>query len=173
MQRHFYFFRHGQTNENNLGKRYGDGINAWLTDFGVLQAKKLKEYFANKNIEVVYSSPYKRAIDTAKIAVPESENVKIIVKDELKETIFWFLTTESEEKKRQINKNFHIIKECFEHIVKEDKHKSIAISSHGAVTRALCWVCGHKVERVKNGECFHFVFDSGKWIFLESFCYDK
>ncbi len=170
MQRHFYFFRHGQTNENKAGKRYGTGIDAWLTDLGVLQAKNLREYFADKNIEVVYSSPYKRAIDTAKIAITNNKNIEIITNEALKETMFWFWATESEEKKRQINKNFNTIKNCLEHIIKTDNHNNIAIATHGGVTRALCWACGLKVEGIKNCECFHFVLDDEKWNFIESFC---
>lgn len=67
MQRNFYFFRHGETNENEVGIRYGDGIDAWLTKSGTLQAEKLSEFFKDKAVDVVYSSPYKRSIDTAKL----------------------------------------------------------------------------------------------------------
>lgn len=172
MQRNFYFFRHGETNENEVGIRYGDGIDAWLTNLGTLQAEKLSEFFKDKAVDVVYSSPYKRSIDTAKIALKNHKNLEIINNDDLREAIFWFYSTESEEKKQQIKENFERIKNCLEYIVKSERRNNIAVSSHGGVTRALCWACGHKVDRVKNGECFHFILEDGKWNFIESFCYD-
>ncbi|MFQ6729899.1 MAG: histidine phosphatase family protein [Alphaproteobacteria bacterium] len=168
MKKHFYFFRHGQTNENEVGIRYGTGIDAYLTDLGIVQAQKLSEFFKDKDIDVVYSSPYRRAIDTAKIALSD-KNVEIITKDELKEAIFWFWDTESEEKKKQINNNFKIIKNCLEHIVKHDERNNIAIASHGGVTRALCYACGLKVDSVKNCQCFHFTLDNDIWEFVEEF----
>ena len=168
MKRHFYFFRHGQTNENDVGIRYGTGIDAYLTDLGIAQAQELSRFFKDKDIDVVYSSPYRRAIDTAKIALSD-KNVEIIIKDELKEAIFWFWDTESEEKKKQINENFKIIKNCLEHIVKQDKRNNIAIASHGGVTRALCYACGLKADGIKNCQCFHFTLDGGSWEFVEEF----
>ena len=165
MQRHFYFFRHAQTNENDEGKRYGTGINAWLTELGIKQAKKLGKYLADKNIEIVYSSPYKRAIDTAKIAIQSNSAIKIIPDDALVETVFGFWYEDNE----VIAGNFNKIKSCLENIVENDVHQNIAIASHGGVTRALCWACGHKVEGIKNGECFHFVLENKKWKFVESF----
>ena len=168
MKRHFYFFRHGQTNENEAGVRYGTGIDAWLTDLGVEQANKLHEYFKDKDVDVVYSSPYRRAIDTAKIALSD-KNIEIITKDELKESIFWLWTTESEEKKKQIDDNFKLIKSCLESIVSSDKRTNIAIASHGGVTRALCWACGTKVDVIQNGQGFHFTLDENGWKYIETF----
>ena len=169
MERHFYFFRHGQTNENEVGVRYGTGIDAWLTDLGVTQATKLHEFFKDKNIQIVYSSPYRRAIDTAKIAITNDTDIEIIIKDSLKEAIFWFWNTENEDTKRQIEENFKIIKNCLDEIIKTDNRHSIAIASHGGVTRALCWACGLKVEGVQNAQCFHFVLDENGWKYIETF----
>lgn len=169
MKRNFYFFRHGQTNENSAGVRYGTGIDAYLTDLGRAQAEKLHEYFNDKNIQVVYSSPYRRAIDTAKIAIADDVNIEIITKDSLKEAIFWFWETEDEDKKKQINENFKIIKNCLDDIVKTDERPNIAIASHGGVTRALCFACGQRVDGIKNAQCFHFVLDENGWHYVETF----
>ena len=168
MPKHFYFFRHGQTNENELGQRYGTGFNAWLTDNGIAQATKLKEFSADKNIEVVYSSPLKRAIDTAKIAV-NNPNVKIITDERLTEAAFGFWYPDNEEKQKRVIENFNRIKSCFDDILINNTHSNIAVASHGGVTRALCWACGHKVEGIKNCECFHFVLEKGQWKFIDRF----
>lgn len=166
--RHFYFFRHGQTNENEQGQRYGTGFDAWLTDSGIVQATKLQEYFANKQIDVVYSSPLKRAIDSAKIAINNS-NIKIITDERLIEAAFGFWYSNNDEKQKRITENFNRIKSCFDDILAKDNHSNIAIASHGGVTRALCWACGYKVEDIKNCECFHFVLEKGQWKFVERF----
>ena len=168
-KKHFYFFRHAQTNENQAGERYGTGIDAWLTDLGIAQAEKLGDYLKDKNIEIVYSSPYKRAIDTAKIAITNNTNVKIITNDALKETMFWFWNTESKEQKQAIQRNFECIRKCLENIIKSDNRKNIAIVSHGGVTRALCWVCGYRVDVIRNAQCFHFVLDDKGWKYIETF----
>lgn len=169
MERHFYFFRHGQTNENEVGIRYGTGIDAYLTDLGIMQAQELSKFFKDKDIDVVYSSPYRRAIDTAKIALQNHKGIEIITNDDLKEAIFWFWDTDSEEKKKEINNNFEIIKNCLEHIIEHDKRNNIAIASHGGVTRALCYACGLKVDGVKNCQCFHFILDKNGWKYIETF----
>ena len=169
MKRHFYFFRHGQTNENEAHIRYGTGVDAWLTKLGVEQANKLHEFFKYKNIDVIYSSPYRRSIETAEIAITNNTNIEIITEDALKEAIFWFWSTESKEKKQQIDYNFSVIKNCLNEIVKTDSRANIAVASHGGVTRALCWTCGYKVDEIKNCQCFHFILDDDKWQFVETF----
>ena len=166
--RHFYFFRHGQTNENEFGQRYGTGFDAWLTDNGIAQANKLQEFFANKQIDVAYSSPLKRAIDTAKIAI-NNPNVKIITDDRLIEAAFGFWYSDDNSKQQIILENFNRIKSCLDDILDKDNHTNIVIASHGGVTRALCWACGHKVENIKNCECFHFILEKGQWNFIERF----
>lgn len=162
MERHFYFFRHGQTNENQSGKRYGTGIDAYLTETGIKQAEKLSEFLADKNIEIVYSSPYKRSIDTAKTAIKNCP--EIITDDALKEAAFGFWYSDE-----RINNNFNRIKNYFENVVLANNIKNVAISSHGGVTRALCWACGYKIGEIQNGQCFHFILDGNGWKLAETF----
>ena len=169
MERHFYFFRHGQTNENKAGKREGTGIDAWLTKLGIIQAQQLSEFLKNKKIQVIYSSPYKRAIDTAEIVLKNYHNVDIITAESLKEAVFGFWYDENEIGKNTINDNFNRIKKYLEHIVESDNRKNIAIASHGGVTRALCFACGHKVYGIQNCECFHFILNKDSWKYIESF----
>ena len=168
MMRHFYFFRHGQTNENEAGARYGTGMDAWLTPSGKEQAEKLRHFLSNKNIDVVYSSPLKRSVDTAKIAINDSK-VKIITDKRLIEAAFGFWYDKEDEKQKHIMDNFNRIKSCLDDIVSKDTHRNIAIASHGGVTRALCWACGLKVGGIKNCQCFHFTLDKGVWKFIEDF----
>ena len=82
--------------ENNVNKVILVGFSNQTN----LKAQELSKFFKDKGIEIVYSSPYRRAIDTAKIAITKDTDIKIITDDALKEAIFWFWDVEDEEKKR-------------------------------------------------------------------------
>ena len=61
-----YFFRHGETEWNNLGKING------LSDIALSQSGREKTYIVKKEIskisfDKVYSSPLSRAVETAEI----------------------------------------------------------------------------------------------------------
>lgn len=161
MKRHFYFFRHGQ--------REGIDEESTLNEVGIAQIKKLAEFLSDKNIEIAYSSPLKRSVDSARGVVNNNPNIKVITDARLIETAFGFWYAEDDPKQQRINENFNRIKSCLDDIVAHDKHTNIIISSHGGVTRALCWACGTKVGDVHMAHCFHFTLDEGKWEFIESF----
>ncbi len=61
-----YLVRHGQTNWNKLGKIQGHQ-DIELNDEGRNQAKVVKEKLKNVKFDMVFSSPLKRAEETAKI----------------------------------------------------------------------------------------------------------
>ena len=58
--------RHGQTNWNVLGKIQGQ-TDIELNENGKKQAKEISEYIRNENIELIITSPLKRAKETAEI----------------------------------------------------------------------------------------------------------
>ena len=61
-----YIVRHGQTDLNKL-KIYGGRIDSSLNESGIEDAKKAYLKLKNIKFDVVISSPYKRALETAKI----------------------------------------------------------------------------------------------------------
>lgn len=71
-----YLLRHGETAYNADGNRYCGRTDLALTDKGIAQAKAVFEQLRGKKIDAVYSSPLKRANDTAKIA-SGNENVTV------------------------------------------------------------------------------------------------
>lgn len=160
MKRYFYFFRHGQ--------RDGIDVESTLNEIGIAQAKKLANFLSDKNIQIIYSSPLKRAIDTAKIAI-NNPNVNIVTDDRLIETAFGFWYSDDDPHQVRISDNFNRVKSCLDNILATDRHTNVAVVSHGGVTRALCWACGKKVGDVKTGQCFCFSFDNGNWKFIETF----
>ncbi|MBU3160733.1 histidine phosphatase family protein [Clostridium frigoris] len=77
--------RHGETNWNALGKFQGcQDIN--LSNEGILQAEYLSKRFIN-NFDFIYTSPLKRALQTAKIIAKKS-NTTINVALNLREINF-------------------------------------------------------------------------------------
>ena len=61
-----YVVRHGETTQNKLGLVQGD-TESDLSEKGIEDAKALRELVDSLNIDVVVSSPLRRAIDTAKL----------------------------------------------------------------------------------------------------------
>lgn len=61
------FIRHGQTDVNKENRLQGAKVDAELNEYGRQYAKKAAANFDESQFDVVYSSPMKRAVETAKI----------------------------------------------------------------------------------------------------------
>lgn len=74
-----YFVRHGES-RNNITKEFSYKlIDYSLTPMGIVQAQQTAKYFEYKSIHEIYSSPLKRAIETAGIIACQLElEVKIV-----------------------------------------------------------------------------------------------
>lgn len=71
-----YIVRHGETEKNQYGLVQGQ-TEADLSEKGIEKAKELKELVSSLNIDVVISSPLKRAKDTAKIITDNKYPINI------------------------------------------------------------------------------------------------
>lgn len=78
-----YLTRHGETEWNVVRRMQGQGDSP-LTELGIKQAKWLAARLENKDIAYVYSSPLKRATDTADI-INYVLQASIVIDDRLKE----------------------------------------------------------------------------------------
>lgn len=74
-----YFVRHAESDVN-----IKDELLRPLTDDGIVESKFVKSYLANKNIDLIYSSPYKRSIETIR-ELSNYINKEIIIIENLKE----------------------------------------------------------------------------------------
>ncbi|MCL5069486.1 MAG: alpha-ribazole phosphatase [Actinobacteria bacterium] len=81
-----FLIRHGQTEWNSQG-RYQGAQDTILTETGIKQAKLAKKYLSRVNFTNFYSSPMKRALQTANI-ITEGLNIKINIRESLKELNF-------------------------------------------------------------------------------------
>ena len=68
MKKHFYVFRHGQTENNARNIWQGARLNPPLDATGEKQAAELADRLATLGLEIIYSSQLERAVQTAKIA---------------------------------------------------------------------------------------------------------
>jgi 2,3-bisphosphoglycerate-dependent phosphoglycerate mutase len=65
---YLYFARHGESEANLIQEFSNRGWKHGLTEKGVLQAQGLAYRLQNKNILRIYTSPLKRAVQTASLA---------------------------------------------------------------------------------------------------------
>lgn len=80
------FTRHGQTDWNVAMKIQGQ-IEIPLNETGISQAKELHDRLLNEKIDLVFSSPLSRALDTAKIAIGK-RNIPLLVDERLLEEYY-------------------------------------------------------------------------------------
>lgn len=81
-----YIVRHGETPWNKA-KRLQGNVDIELNDYGREIAVKTGEGLRDTNIDIIYSSPLKRAYETAKL-IRGSRNIEIITDDRIKEISF-------------------------------------------------------------------------------------
>jgi len=81
-----YLTRHGQT-EWNLQARFQGHMGSPLTEKGINNAKNLSDKLKEVEFSKIYSSPQKRAYDTAEI-IKRDKDIEIITDDRLKEMNF-------------------------------------------------------------------------------------
>lgn len=120
----FYLFRHGETYFSKNHVPYGEkGDLANILKEGIPAIKKIALILKKNNVNIIYSSPIKRCVQTVKIIQKEVPSIKVIYKQDLEEEkIIRNLETFSERVEK--------IKSTLDEIIKE-KHKKIAICSHG------------------------------------------
>jgi probable phosphoglycerate mutase len=79
-----YLIRHGE-NPANITKAFSHRlIDYSLTPKGVLQAQQTGEYFKSRQIDAIYCSPLKRAIETAEI-IGQAIGVRPVIMEEFRE----------------------------------------------------------------------------------------
>lgn len=142
--------RHGQTDHNK--KKYCQGsIDTVLNEQGRKQALSLKEKFKDISIDLVISSPLKRAFETAQLAMP---NTKVVTDNRIRERHLgefegissaeisfeeyghYYLNKEDNGVEK-IQDFFERIKSFFEELKNKHYDKTILIVTHGAVYNVI------------------------------------
>lgn len=196
--KNFYLFRHGQT-EMNFQKRWqGAGFDEPLNDVGEQQARELLLKLREARLDVIYTSPLKRAVQTAEIIA--DGKIEVVQDVKLKEASFgyaegltlpevyekfpdiaglWQSLSEDGmdvafppdgETKRQIQKR---IVTCLEKIALKEKRKNIGISIHSALLRCFLLNFGIKKKEIPHGVPVHFVYDENGWTMKQDLFLEK
>lgn len=191
MIKHFFLFRHGETTYNIKGFIQGQTNNSVLTPKGIDQAfqvgLKLKKY----PIELLISSPLKRALQTSQevlksfssipflidekfteVNVGEIEGLHYqIVQEKFKEKYtawrsldekYLDLSFQRGESKRQVRTR---IFNALNKYAKNTPHSYIAIAGHGIMITQILLALNQAVEDVKNGAIIHLSYREEKWHF--------
>ncbi len=167
-----YIVRHCEAMGNLLGEFQGS-TDCDITEKGERQLQKLSERLKDVHFDVVYSSPYIRAVKTARAGIGEDDNEIIVCKEiaEINGGAFegkkwkdlpvlypeeydiWlhdfgnFKAPEGE----SVSNVYLRLSKAFIKIITENKGKTIGFFSHGCSIRALlCFIKGLPVERISE-----------------------
>lgn len=169
-----YIVRHGQTDWNVEG-RYQGRIDVELNDKGIEQAKKIQEKLSDVKFDKVFSSPLKRALETAQIITSNdiTTDERIIercngdlegkLKSEIEVEIDFNDPNENRMGVENINNFRKRIEDFFEEISKKYNGKNILVVTHAGVSiYARCFFEGDPVDgnynnlKLKNCEVLEY-----------------
>lgn len=187
----FYIFRHGQSTYNIAGRTQGRTNDSQLTDLGRQQALEIGRKLVGKHIEVILSSPLKRAMQTAELA-DLSLNVPIMVderfievdvgvvegwpREEIKAKYYelfnqWHSTGQENvcypggETRRQVRQR---VFEGLENWVLNENYRCVAVSSHGIMLGQILIALGQEDQRnIPNGAILHVRKQNDQWKIIE------
>lgn len=143
-----FFIRHGETDFNHKGLWMGC-TDIELNNNGKQQAIEAAKELSNRTIDIIYTSPLKRAYTTAEaIANQQTQKPPVIILNDLRERGFGIL--EGTPRNQPLNDDFDNIQDVEKKealikrltavlvdIQKEATHKNVLIVSHGGVFHCL------------------------------------
>ena len=156
-----YLTRHGQTLWN-IDKRLQGRGNSPLTEDGIERAKELRDRIKGMNIDVIYSSPIERALNTANI-IKGDKNIEVITDDGLMEMCFGDYEGRRTDEVMKENPSWDIglimkgntilsapngenlaevrdrVSKTMDRIIEENRGKTILIVAHGITLKALMY----------------------------------
>jgi len=186
MRKDFYIFRHGETDYNKERRWQGCGLDPFLNDTGVQQAEELAGLLQDKELQVIYASPLKRALQTAEI-VNKKLGLPIEIIPDLREGCFgeaegmlkseialkypdifeaWYNGIDDldvgfpgGETKRQMQTRMLGVLNGLLNV----PYRRIGIASHGSSIRYLLMAFGEKPHRMPNTALYHLIYDNQSW----------
>lgn len=190
MRKEFYIFRHGESTYNALGKIQGRTNASELTEKGKEQAEKAGRFLADKNIEIIYASPLKRACQTAEIVnkflnVPIEKDERFIevnvgVIEGLHHTEATAKYGEDYAKWRDRDNKYpdfcfeggesksQVCKRVFEGLknrAEQSDYRVMAVASHGIMLGQVLIALGAPDRAIGNGSILHVIYENGNWLF--------
>lgn len=179
MSKNIYIIRHGQTDYNLAGYYQGCLLNPSLNEYGKKQAEYIKDKLIKhnlSNIEYIYTSPLRRAYETAKIisgnnyfvmtsliegdfGIIEGKTEQEIMKKYPEDFLKWKdlnnldFKFQNEESKKEIGERIlKSVKTCASNFMSNNTF----IVTHSAAIRCLLLVLGIKEEEIPFNRIYHF-----------------
>lgn len=176
--------RHGETLENLKGILQGQTTGT-LSPNGIKQAERLSKRLKDEEIDFIFSSDLKRAVDTTKEIIKYHPNIKVSYVEELREKdlgefqgktrsdIGWDskrLVALSEPKNGETIEAFYTrIENFLNKIIEKYHNKRVLFVCHGGVSKVLIAVIQGKncreldsIERILNTSITIFEIDKEK-----------
>ena len=170
----FYFLRHGETDWNKQQKIMGQS-DIPLNETGVLQAKTVVEKIQVLSIDVIVTSPLKRAYKTAEI-IGNKIDKPIFLEQDLREFCWGIMEGKVKGDRSYNNTPFEPEKwwkqdivptgaeafsEFISRVVKATNYhlplyRNILFVAHGGIIMAIFAAIGKPPQRVDNTALFHF-----------------
>lgn len=188
MNKNFYIFRHGESTYNVARRVQGHSDDSILTEKGRQQAFETAKILQDKKIEIIISSPLKRAKETGDII---SEIIKApitcdqrfmevnigIIEGMLYDEVLqkygelyqrWqssdkdFVGTcfDKGETKQEVRKR---VFEGLEYYAKKSHYYNIGISAHGIILIQSLLALGIEQNDIPNGAIIHLIYDDSQW----------
>lgn len=174
-----YLVRHGETDWNIKGIIQGQ-TNIPLNKTGEIQARECGEYFKNKPIDAIISSPLMRAKKTTQL-INQTLNLRIIYEDRLKERYFGIAEGKSkvelikkfpqqiypsQEPRLALNKRAMI---ALNDIVRAYPNQNVLVIAHGAVINSILasvsnHTVGSRITTLKNGSLSILNINEPNWL---------
>ena len=141
-----YFVRHAEPNYMNH-----DDMSRELTEKGIADSKLVTQFLADKNVDIVFSSPYKRAIDTIR-DFAESSGLEINLENDFRERkvdSVWIEDFVSFCKAQWMNFDYKLLDGeslqevqtrnilALNHVLGEHRNKTIIIGTHGTALSTI------------------------------------
>jgi len=191
MIKNFYIFRNGQSSHNYIGKLQGQNNNSVLTDEGINQALLAADHLKDKNIDIVISSPQRRAKQTGsivakKIKAPihydsrlvelnlgdvEGMNLQKLSPKQLDILHQWYNNSSNDnihfkngESKIELRKR---IREALNEYTSKE-YNNVAISSHNFPILETLQSMNVSKNDIANGEIIHIQYDGSDWKYVAS-----
>lgn len=192
MRKDFYIFRHGQSSYNLKGLIQGHTNNSELTDIGKEQALDVGKRLKNKGVELIVSSPLRRALQTAEFAnkslnvpiqtdehfievnVGDAEGMHYLEAQRTYSDIFDKLHSKTPgndeicypngETRKQVRKR---VFEGLDYWAAQNDINNIAISSHGIMLSQILINMGIETADIKNGAILHICKENNQWRIIE------
>lgn len=187
----FYIFRHGESTYNVAGRTQGRTNDSQLTDLGKKQALEIGRRLADKQIEIIVTSPLARAMQTAELA-NQTLNVPIEIdehfievdvgevegwpREEIKAKygdlfVQWHthdfdtICYPGGETRKQVRQRVFV---GLENWAANQQYRHIAVSSHGIMLGQVLIALGDRDPGdIRNGAILHIRKQKDQWEIIE------